>query len=85
MVDKQRKYAMAALWEKDNVVRVSIKLLKSTDSDIIEYLEDKPKQATIKKHYGIICSPKTTAPTKLESQEVENERSNMKKQFQLGN
>ena len=54
MVDKQRKYAMAALWEKDDVVRVSIKLLKSTDSDIIEYLEDKPKQATIKKalrHY----------------------------------
>lgn len=49
MEDKKHKYEMALQWEKENAVRISIKLLKSTDYDIIEYLEDKPKQTTIKK------------------------------------
>jgi len=49
MEDKKRKYETALQWEKENVIRYSVKLLKTTDSDIIEYMEDKPKQATIKK------------------------------------
>ena len=47
--DKQRRYATALRWEKENAVRISIKLMKSTDSDILDYLKDKPKQTTIKK------------------------------------
>lgn len=49
MEDKKRKYETALQWEKENVIRYSVKLLKTTDSDIIEYMEDKPKQTTIKK------------------------------------
>lgn len=49
MEDKHNKYITSLKWEKENVIRYSIKLMKSTDSDIIEYMEDKPKQTTIKK------------------------------------
>lgn len=49
MKEKKRKYETALQWEKENVIRYSVKLLKTTDSDIIEYMEDKPKQTTIKK------------------------------------
>jgi len=49
MEEKKRKYETALQWEKENVIRYSVKLLKTTDSDIIEYMEDKPKQTTIKK------------------------------------
>lgn len=49
MEDKHNKYITSLNWEKENVIRYSIKLMKSTDSDLIEYLEDKPKQTTIKK------------------------------------
>ena len=49
MEDKKRKYETSLQWEKENVIRYSVKLLKTTDSDIIEYMEDKPKQTTIKK------------------------------------
>ena len=48
-MDKQKKNARQAAWNKENTVFVGIRLQKSTDSDIIEYLEDKPKQTTIKK------------------------------------
>lgn len=49
MEDKHNKYITSLKWEKENAIRYSVKLLKSTDSDIIEYMEDKPKQTTIKK------------------------------------
>ena len=49
MKEKKRKYETALQWERENVIRYSVKLLKTTDSDIIEYMEDKPKQTTIKK------------------------------------
>jgi len=49
MEEKKRKYETALQWERENVIRYSVKLLKTTDSDIIEYMEDKPKQTTIKK------------------------------------
>jgi len=48
-MDKQKKNARQAAWNKENTVFIGILLQKSTDSDIIEYLEDKPKQTTIKK------------------------------------
>lgn len=48
-LDKQKKNARQAEWDKQNTVFIGIKLQKSTDSDIIEYLQDKPKQTTIKK------------------------------------
>lgn len=49
MEDKHKKYTTALKWEEKNVIRYSIKLMKTTDLDIIEYMEDKPKQTTIKK------------------------------------
>ena len=48
-MDKQKKNARQAAWNKENTVFIGIRLQKSTNSDIIEYLEDKPKQTTIKK------------------------------------
>lgn len=48
-MDKQKKNARQAAWNKENTVFIGIRLQKSTDSDIIDYLEDKPKQTTIKK------------------------------------
>jgi len=36
-------------WDKENTMHYGFKLQKSTDSDIIAYMEDKPKQTTIKK------------------------------------
>ena len=35
-------------WQKENTVQVPLKLQKSTDADIIEYLEGKVKNAVIK-------------------------------------
>ena len=48
-MDKQKKNARQSAWNKENTVFIGIRLQKSTDSDIIDYLEDKPKQTTIKK------------------------------------
>lgn len=59
MEDKKRKYEIALQWEKENVIRYSVKLLKTTDSDIIEYMEDKPKQTTIKKALRQLIKEKT--------------------------
>lgn len=37
-------------WSKENAVRISMKLMKSTDADILAYLEGKPsKQGEIKR------------------------------------
>ena len=47
-MDKQKKNARQSAWNKENTVFIGIRLQKSTDPDIIEYLEDKPKQTTIK-------------------------------------
>lgn len=49
MRDTKKRDETYYKWEKENAIRYSIKLMKSTDSDIIEYMEDKPKQTTIKK------------------------------------
>ena len=35
-------------WTKENTVFIGVKLQKSTDADIIKFLEDKPNQPTIK-------------------------------------
>lgn len=36
-------------WIKEHTVSIGIRLQKKTDSDIIEYLEDRQKQTEIKK------------------------------------
>ena len=48
-MDKQKKNARQTAWNRENTVFIGIRLQKSTDHDIIEYMEDKPKQTTIKK------------------------------------
>ena len=35
-------------WKKENTVMLSMRLQKSTDADIIRFLEDKQKQTVIK-------------------------------------
>jgi hypothetical protein len=40
--EKQRE------WQKTNTVMLSARLQKTTDKDILSYLEDKPKQTIIK-------------------------------------
>jgi hypothetical protein len=35
-------------WDKENTVFIGLKLVKSTDADILDALEGKPKQTTIK-------------------------------------
>ena len=37
-----------AAWQKENTVMLSMRLQKSTDGDILSYLEGKPKQTIIK-------------------------------------
>lgn len=46
---KTETYKKALEWEKDNVTRVSLKFMNSTDADIVNYLKGKPKQETIKR------------------------------------
>jgi len=58
-MDKQKKNAKQAIWNKENTVFIGIRLQKSTDSDIIEYLEDKPKQTTIKKALRLLIKSET--------------------------
>lgn len=35
-------------WQKENTVFIGVKLQKSTDKDILAFLQDKPNQTTIK-------------------------------------
>lgn len=35
-------------WQKENTVFIGVKLQKSTDKDILDFLENKPNQTTIK-------------------------------------
>ena len=58
-LDKQKKNARQAKWDKQNTVFIGIKLQKSTDSDIIEYLQDKPKQTTLKKAIRLLIKTET--------------------------
>ncbi|MBR6859710.1 MAG: hypothetical protein IKM73_00115 [Acidaminococcaceae bacterium] len=43
------EYESHKKWMKENSVMINARLLKSTDADILEYLEGKNKQAEIKK------------------------------------
>lgn len=35
-------------WQKENTVMISMRLQKSTDADILEYMKDKKNQTVIK-------------------------------------
>lgn len=48
-MDKQKLYKKNAEWDKKNAVMTSVKLLRSTDADILQFLEGKAKQTIIKK------------------------------------
>ena len=47
-MDKQKKNARQQLWDKENTVQISIKLQRTTDADIIAFLDGKSKQTVIK-------------------------------------
>ena len=47
-MDKQKLYKRNAEWDKKNTVMVSVKLVRSTDADILQFLEGKQKQTVIK-------------------------------------
>ena len=47
-MDKQKKNARQQLWDKENTVQISIKLQKTTDADIIAFLDGKQRQTVIK-------------------------------------
>lgn len=47
-MDKQKKNARQQLWDKENTFRISVKLQKTTDADIIAFLDGKQKQTVIK-------------------------------------
>ena len=43
-------------WMKENSVMINARLLKSTDGDILEYLEGKQKQTEIKKGLRLLIA-----------------------------
>ena len=47
-MDKQKLYKRNAEWDKKNTVMVSVNLVRSTDADILQFLEGKQKQTVIK-------------------------------------
>lgn len=59
VMDKKKKNARQQIWDKQNTIFVGIKLQKSTDSDIIEYLQDKPKQTIFKKAIRLLIKTET--------------------------
>lgn len=59
VMDKKKKNARQQIWDKENTVFIGIKLQKSTDSDIIEYLQDKSKQTTFKKAIRLLIKTET--------------------------
>ena len=48
-MDKQKKNARQYIRDKEKTVFIGIKLQKSTDNDIIQFLDGKQKQTTFKK------------------------------------
>jgi len=46
--DIQKRNARQQVWDKENTVHVSVKLQKTTDADIIEFLDGKSRQTVIK-------------------------------------
>ena len=51
MSEEERKYYESEAkrkWQKENTVFIGVKLQKTTDADILDFLKDKQKQTTIK-------------------------------------
>lgn len=48
-MDKQKKNKRQNEWNKENTLQYTVKLQKSTDSDIIAYLDGKVRQTETKK------------------------------------
>lgn len=46
MEEKKRgKYAYQESWKKENTVQIGIRFQKSSDADLIQWLENKPSKA----------------------------------------
>ena len=58
-MDKQKKNARQAAWNKGNTVFIGIRLQKTTDNDIITYLQGKTKQSVIKKALRLLIKTET--------------------------
>lgn len=43
-------------WRKENTVMLSVRLQKSTDADILEYLRGRPAQTEIKKGLRLLIT-----------------------------
>ena len=55
------EYESHKKWMKENSVMINARLLKSTDADILEYLEGKNKQAEIKKGLRYLIAQEKSA------------------------
>ena len=63
-------------WQKENTVFIGVKLQKSTDADILKFLEGKQNQTTIKlalREYMENHKDETTLPDKPFWEEYEKE------------
>ena len=58
---KSGEYKSHKDWMKDNSVMINARLLKSTDADILKYLEGKQKQTEIKKGLRLLIELEKTA------------------------
>ena len=47
-MDKEKRKQQKAAWDRDNTTMVPIKLQKSTDADILAFLDGKQRQTIIK-------------------------------------
>lgn len=59
IMDKQKKNKRQNEWNKENTLQYTVKLQKSTDSDIIAYLDGKVRQAETKKALRLLIEKET--------------------------
>jgi len=74
MSEEERKYYESEAkrkWQKENTVMIPVKLQKSTDADILQYLEGKKRQTVIKEALReYIANHSEAQPTKDEVERI---------------
>ena len=60
-MEKEKRNKQKTAWNKENTVFIGIRLQKSTDNDIITYLQGKTKQAIIKKALRLLIKTESEA------------------------
>jgi len=58
-MEKEKRNKQKTAWNNENTVFIGIRLQKTTDNDIITYLQGKTKQAVIKKALRLLIKTKT--------------------------